>query len=118
MAAHNETGKNGEALAADYLVGKGYQILHQNWRYSHYEIDIIASKGKKLHFVEVKTRTTAFYGYPEESVTRKKFKHLQRAADEYLHLHPGHLWIQYDVLSIILSKNKPPEFFLLEDVFL
>lgn len=117
MAIHNELGKTGEAHAADWLTTKGYTILHRNWRYSHYEIDIIAQKGKKTHFIEVKSRSTAAYGYPEEAVTKKKFKHLQRAADEYLHQHPNIKWIQYDILSIIVNK-KETTYFLLEDVFL
>ncbi|TXI33902.1 MAG: hypothetical protein E6Q58_02150 [Niabella sp.] len=118
MATHNEVGKNGEALAAGYLEKIGYTIVCQNWRFAHYEIDIIATKGKKLHFIEVKTRSTDKYGYPEESVTKKKFNFIKNAADEYLHKHPGHKWIQYDILSITLKKDNTPEFYLLKDVFL
>ena len=117
MAIHNELGKAGEEQATAWLVAKGYTILHRNWRYSHYEIDIIAQKGKKTHFVEVKCRSTDRFGYPEESVTRKKFKHLQRAADEYLYQHPDIKWIQYDVLAIVITP-KNTSYFLLEDVFL
>lgn len=118
MADHNELGMEGEVLAAKWLTEQGYTILHQNWRHSHHEIDIIATKGKFLHFVEVKTRKTARYGHPEDSVTKKKFKHLQKAADEYLHRHPGHRWIQYDIVSIVLASNRDPEYFLIKDVFL
>ena len=118
MATHNQLGKDGEDLAVRYLQLNHYEILFRNWRHSYYEIDIIAVRNKKLHFVEVKTRQSAYYGHPEESVTKKKFKFLQRAADEFLHLHPGYRWIQYDVLSITHQKNSPPEIFLLEDIFL
>ena len=118
MANHNELGKKGEALAADFLLTRGYTILCKNWRYRHYEIDIIATRGKKLHFIEVKTRSSAYHGHPEESVTRKKFRFLKNAADEYLFQHPGHAWIQYDIVSITFSQNEAPDFFLLEDVFL
>ncbi|MCX8019391.1 MAG: YraN family protein [Chitinophagaceae bacterium] len=118
MAKHNELGKKGEDMAAEWLVNQGYRILHRNWRHSYHEIDIIAEKGKFLHFIEVKARHYSPYGHPEESVTKRKFKHLKQAADEYLHQHPGHMWIQYDILAITLYKNKPPEYFLLEDVFL
>ncbi len=118
MALHNDLGKEGEKLAVEWLQKKAYTILHCNWRYSHYEIDIIATKGKFLHFVEVKARKHAAFGYPEDSVTKKKFKHLQKAADEYLHLNPGHQWIQYDVLAITLHQGKEAEYFLIEDVFL
>lgn len=118
MAKHNEVGKNGEALAAGFLTAKGYTIICKNWRYRQYEIDIIATKGKKLHFIEVKTRSSSFYGHPEESVTKNKFRFLKSAADEYLFLHPGYRWIQYDIVSITFQKNDLPAFFLLEDVFL
>jgi putative endonuclease len=118
MATHNDLGKTGEELAVQYFITRGYEILHQNWRFSHYEIDLIAKKNNKLHFVEVKTRTSSLYGHPEESVTKKKFKYLQKAADEYLHQNKGFKWIQYDILAITLHKNNPAEFFLLEDVFL
>jgi putative endonuclease len=118
MAEHNELGKEGEELAAKWLVNKGYALLHRNWRHSYHEIDIIATKGKFLHFVEVKTRYYFPGTHPEDSVTKKKFKNLKKAADEYLFLYPGYKWIQYDILSITLHKNGEPEYFLLEDVFL
>ncbi|MFZ1259389.1 MAG: YraN family protein [Chitinophagaceae bacterium] len=118
MASHNELGKDGEEMAARWLENKGYEILHRNWRHSHYEIDIVADKASFLHFVEVKARNFSAYGYPEDSVTKKKFKNLQKAADEYLFMNPGHRWIQYDILSITLHQDKEPEYFLIEDVFL
>ena len=118
MAIHNTVGTEGEDLAAGWLIEKGYEILHRNWRHSYFEIDIIALKNKMLHFVEVKCRNASPFGYPEDSVTKKKFKHLQRAADEFIFLNPGHKWIQYDILSITLYTYKEPEFFLLEDVFM
>lgn len=118
MASHNELGKEGEELAAQWLIAKGYTLLHRNWRYSYHEIDIIATKGKFLHFIEVKARKASSLGNPEDSVTRKKFKYLKKAADEFLYLNPGHNWIQYDILSITLQKNGTADYFLLEDVFL
>ncbi len=119
MAEHNDLGKEGEAMAVKWLREHGYTILHCNWRHSYHEIDIIATKGKFLHFVEVKARKASLYGgYPEASVTKKKFKNLQKAADEYLFLNPGHPWIQYDIISITLQRNGEAEYFLLEDVFL
>jgi putative endonuclease len=118
MASHIELGMEGENLAETWLKEKGYRILHRNWRYSYYEIDIIAVKNKILSFIEVKARNASPFGYPEDSVTKKKFKNLQRAADQFLFLHPGYKWIQYHILSVTLYKNRPPDFFLLEDIFL
>ena len=43
MAQHNDLGKEGEALAAQWLVSKGYTLLHRNWRHAYHEIEIIAT---------------------------------------------------------------------------
>ena len=118
MASHNDLGKEGEAMAVNWLIARGYEILHRNWRHSHFEIDIIGLKNGTLHIIEIKTRKGNSFGYPEESVTKKKFKHLQRAADEFLYHNPGYKWLQYDVLAITLKGNEEPEYFLLEDVYL
>lgn len=117
MASHNDTGKEGEALAVQWLEDNGYVVVHRNWRHYHLEIDIIATKGKFLHFIEVKSRYYYPFNYPEESVTRKKFKHLQKAADEYLFQNSGHPWIQYNIVSVTFHKYKDPEIFFIEDVF-
>ncbi len=118
MALHNETGVEGEKMAAAWLKEKGYEILHINWRYSYYEIDIIARKGNMLHIIEVKSRKFFPGAHPEDGVNRKKFKHIQRAADQFLALHPQYKWLQYDIVAITLHKYRAPEFFLLQDIFL
>ena len=118
MASHNEVGKEGEQLALGYLRKKGFEILHCNWRYSRFEIDIIAKKDDLLHIVEVKSRKYFPGAYPEESVTKKKFTFLKNAADEYLFQHPEYRHVQFDILAITMHKFKEPEFFLIEDVFL
>jgi putative endonuclease len=118
MALHNDLGKEGEELAVNWLLTHGYEILHRNWRHSRYEIDIIATKNAMLHIIEVKSRYGSRYGHPETSVTKKKFRNLQRAADQFLFLYPGYKWIQYGILAITMYRNKEPEFLMLEDVYL
>lgn len=118
MANHNITGKNGEAMALAYLTRNGFVILHTNWRHSHYEIDIIAQTGNILHFIEVKTRRSLQFGYPEESVTKKKMESLMNGAEAFLLLYPQWKRIQYDILSVYLLKNRDPEYFFIEDVSL
>lgn len=118
MAQHNNTGRYGEALAAKYFGDKGFSILHRNWRYVHWEIDIIASCHDILHFIEVKTKTTLKYGFPEEKVSVKKLRHLLDAAEQFQYLHPQWKRVQFDILSIYHAKGKEPEFFLIEDVYL
>ena len=118
MALHNQLGKDGERLAEQFLLEKGYEIIHKNWRYSYYEIDIIARRNNKLHIIEVKTLNETSAGYPEDSVTKRKFKRLLNAADEFLYQHPEYRHVQYDILAITIRSHHQPEFFLLEDVYL
>jgi len=118
MAQHNLTGARGEALAATWLIEKGYKVLHQNWRHGRWEVDIIAEKDGILHFVEVKTRLTKKFGHPEENVDKKKIQNLVNAAEEYLYQHPQWKRIQFDILSISIIESEPVEYFLIEDVYL
>jgi|APLak6261702414_1056262.scaffolds.fasta_scaffold01909_3 putative endonuclease len=116
MAKHLETGKEGEEMAAAWLLEQGFTILHRNWKHSYFELDVIAEKEDILHFIEVKTRTTDTYGHPEEAVTAKKLERLMNAGEEFLNLYPVWERIQYDILSIRLYINKAPEYFFIEDV--
>jgi putative endonuclease len=118
MAIHHQTGKKGEQLAELYLSSIGFNILHRNWRYSRYEIDLIATKENILHFIEVKTRTNSNFGMPEENVDVKKLEHVMTAAEEFLYQFPEWKIIQYDVLSITLRNENNVEYFFIEDVYL
>lgn len=118
MANHNNTGKKGEALAVEYLTKKNFNVLHLNWRHSHYEIDIIATSDNILHFIEVKTRRSTKFGMPEESVTDKKLQNLINAADEFLYQFPQWKRVQFDVLSINIKPDSSVEFYFIEDVYL
>ena len=118
MAQHNQTGSTGEAMAVHYLAEKGFATLHQNWRHSHWEVDIIASKDGILHFIEVKTRRTKKFGHPEEAVSKKKIQNLINASEEYLYQQPQWKRIQFDILSITILKDEPVEYFFIEDVYL
>lgn len=85
---HNRrVGQWGEQIAADFLVGRGYQILERNARTQSGELDIVALHDG-LVFVEVKTRTRVVDGYPEDALTPKKVEHLLNAAQDYLEAHP------------------------------
>ena len=49
-------GRRGEDQAALALIAQGYQILTRNWRCAEGEIDLIATHGAELVFVEVRYR--------------------------------------------------------------
>ena len=113
-------GRWGEAIAADYLIEHGYTILARNERTPYGEIDLIAQQTSQPKsgscesqlvtvFVEVKTRTSMEFGYPEEAVTPRKQVNLLSAAQHYLQEHPD-LDIDWrvDVIAVERLEDQPP----------
>lgn len=117
MNRNKGTGNRGENIAAEYLLLHHYSIMERNWRFRHWEVDIIAYKDKKLHFVEVKTRTNECFGKPEESIGRGKMDCLKNAAEEYMFIHPNWKYLQFDVIAITLDHEEVKEIFMIEDVY-
>ena len=81
-------GDFGERVAASHLEAKGYQILERNWATREGEIDLIASRGPNLIFVEVRSKRGRAMGTPEESITGRKAAHVRAAALAYMQGHP------------------------------
>jgi len=117
MAQHNELGKKGEQLAIDYLIKKGYTIRDKNWRYQKAEVDIIAQKENILAVVEVKTRSTDYFGNPQDFVNPKKIKLLVTAINEYVISKNLDVEVRFDIIGIIKTK-KETKIEHLEDAFL
>ncbi len=103
MADHNDLGNVGEDEAVAFLVKQGFEIRTRNFRFAKAEIDIVAETDDWLVMVEVKARTNDAYGRPEEFVTRGKQRHLIRAANRYIELHPTEKDIRFDIISILLE---------------
>jgi putative endonuclease len=97
---NKDTGFLGENIAANYLINLGHEIIDKNWRYKHLEIDVITSKLNKLHIVEVKTRSSINFGYPEQMIHKTKMQFLKNAAAHYQYQNPKWKWIQFDVIAI------------------
>ena len=117
MSYNKTTGDKGEDLAVIYLQQLNYTVRDRNWRFGHWEVDIIASKGNKLHFIEIKTRSSDKYGKPEESMSTKKMTNLKNAAEEYQYLHMEWKYVQFDVLAITINGGVAVDYFLIEDVY-
>lgn len=109
-------GAEGEALAARFLQEKGYEIVDRNYRFKRSEIDLIAKKNGWLIFVEVKTRTSNAFGYPEEFVDRAKEKKIMEGAEQYMLDQNWEGNVRYDIVSILLSGGNA-EILHLEDAF-
>jgi len=105
MAAHNELGKDGEALATEELQKKGYEILETNYRYQKAEVDIIAKKGQTLVVVEVKTRSTPDFGNPQDFVKPKQIQLLVSAINHYVNARQLDLEVRFDIIAIIKNKS-------------
>jgi putative endonuclease len=117
MGKHNETGARGERMAEEFLLNKGYTLLHRNWRTAHKEVDLIALDGTELVFIEIKTRSGLGFGFPEESVSAVKQAHLRAAAETFIELYPVYTSVRFDVISILLHKGAMEELLHLQDAF-
>ncbi|MEK9566154.1 MAG: YraN family protein [Flavobacteriaceae bacterium] len=105
MAQHNLFGTQAEEKALEYLLQRGYQLLEKNYRYAHAEVDLLMRKKDKLICIEVKARSTAYFGSPEGFISTKKIQLLVRVVDHYLELKDWDPEVRFDVISI-LKKGK------------
>lgn len=101
MAIRNNIGKSGESEARIYLEKKGYRILHTNWRYQHYELDIVALHKEELIIIEVKTRSQDYLLEPEEAVNKKKILRIVAATDAYVRSFNYDLPVRFDILTLL-----------------
>lgn len=111
MNKNKDLGQEGEQMAAEYLKKRGYSILERNYKFGRREIDLIASKGDVLAFVEVKTRKDTRYGNPEEAVDDRKAEMIMYVAEQYLSKHSWPGRIRFDIIAIIKNDNPGIEHF-------
>ena len=99
-------GEHAEALAAEYLEGRGLKILERNYRCRFGEIDIVARNGATIVFVEVRARTSEAYGGAAGSITPATRKRLLAAARHYLARQGTHCACRFDV---VLMSGSPQQ---------
>jgi len=116
MAQHNELGKKGEQLAVDYLLQQEYAIVERNYRFEKAEVDIIAKKEDTLAIIEVKTRSTADFGNPQDFVKPKQIQRLVKAVDEYVTVNNLDVEVRFDIIAIT-KENKGFNIEHLENAF-
>lgn len=99
-------GKIGEDIVCNYLQSNGYRVIDRNVYLLHGELDIVAVKQTILVFIEVKTRTSDYFGEPIESVTPRKLLVLSRTALAYSQSHPRlPKQLRLDVVSLIVDQD-------------
>ncbi|MCS7214806.1 MAG: YraN family protein [Thermodesulfovibrio sp.] len=95
-----DLGKEGEKLAIDYLLAKGYKILERNFRTVFGEIDIIARDKNYIVIIEVKRRLSERFGKAELSVNYKKQERIKKSALYYVSRLEKEYPVRFDVIAI------------------
>ncbi|MFZ4842047.1 YraN family protein [Mycetocola saprophilus] len=107
--SNQRVGREGEAIAADYLREHGFTVARQNWRCQYGEVDIIArDRAGTLIFVEVKTRRSRGAGDPLEAITPLKLSHMNAVAQEWRLQHRFSGRIRLDAIGVTLGVPGAP----------
>lgn len=106
MARHNDLGKEGERLAADFLRRENYEILEMNWTFHKAEVDILARTEDTLVAVEVKTRSDAGFGLPQHFVSSKKIRLLVDAVNHYSESIGFEGDVRFDIVAVLVRDGK------------
>ncbi len=111
-------GKKGEEIAADYLMDHDFEILEENFRSKFGELDIVAKKGNKLYFIEVKTRSNLKRGMPYEAVNKRKIHQIKKTATYFLLENDKYKDYKYviSVVSILIKDRAVDKLQFFENV--
>lgn len=106
MAQHNLFGQEAESKALSFLTNKGYILLEKNYRFGKAEIDLLMKDDNILVCVEVKARSTDFFGSPESLISSKKISLLVGAVNHYIESHNVNLEVRFDVIAFTVKNQQ------------
>ena len=109
-----KTGEVAEHIAVRYLEGKGFSIIERNYTKKCGEIDVVAKKADKIHFVEVKSKTVDFSIHvnsidvyrPEDGMHRWKIERLTRTIQTYLYENRESENWQFDLITVYVDQKQ------------
>lgn len=112
--SRSDIGALGEKLAGEFLEKRGFRLIEKNYRKPWGEIDIIASKGGVIRFVEVKTVSREMgvdvsrepSHEPEEMAHSFKLEKLSRVVETYMSSKKLDMDYQIDVVTVVLDSRK------------
>lgn len=111
-------GERGEIAACGFLKEHGYEILEKNYKCKLGEIDVIARRGGRLAFVEIKTRTSQQFGTPQEAVHLQKQEKIFKVAQWYIkEKNLAKAPVAFDVVAVLWREGQAPEMRLIADAF-
>ena len=98
--------KEAEKRAADFYRSHGFHLLQKNYRYRKAEIDLIVQKDDLLVVVEVKARSSTYFGDPQNFVSKKKIQLLVMATDAFIQQRDLAVEVRFDIISYILERGE------------
>ncbi len=110
-----KTGNSAETLVVRHLESLGYKIVERNFYCKTGELDIIATDGKELVFVEVRSRHSDAAINPLFTISEKKQNSIKKAAQIYLMKNPVDLPFRFDIA--VVTMNPEPEIEIIENAF-
>lgn len=99
-------GNRAEDFAAQHLIDSGYIIVHRNWRYKRFELDIIATKGTTICFIEVKYRSNEGAIKATSAIKLQQEKRIMAAANAYIQANEVDFEVRFDVIAVSDQKNE------------
>lgn len=102
--AKRRFGFSGERKAAKFLKKNGYKILARNFRCPFGEVDIIASSGDIVAFIEVKARSGHSFGQPNEAVRADRQRRYINCARFYFSGRTMDCVVRFDIIEILNGK--------------
>lgn len=106
MSNSYQLGRKGEAEAARFLTQNNYTILEKNYRYRKAEVDLIVQKNNTLIAVEIKTRSTDFFGHPALFLKPKQQQRIVEAINYYVQQNNLDVEVRFDVISVVKKKGS------------
>ena len=106
-AATQRLGEQGERVAEQWLRQRGWSILDRRWRSGRRDLDLVATQGEMVAFVEVKARRRNSFGGPVEAVGWRKQRELRRSAACWIDRHgpPGGVY-RFDVIGVWMAPGN------------
>ncbi len=100
--ATTEKGRQAEALALAHLQRRGLRLIARNYRCRAGEVDLVMQQGNSVVFVEVRSRTSAAFVNPKETVDWRKQRRIAKVAAHYLgaHREMANRPVRFDVVSV------------------
>lgn len=95
-----------EFAAAALLMAKGYRIVARRYRCASGEIDLIARRGKRIAFIEVKRRPTLEEA--QGSITPRQRERVRRAAMHWLARHERYRDFELGLDVVFLPARRLP----------